>query len=57
MAWLHSFMLTQEGQNNPVQFAEIFAKMVSPLHDFELFVLLCAFCEFKIFCIVEFLKM
>jgi hypothetical protein len=43
-----------EGQNDHVQFAEIFAKMVFPLlHDFELFILLCAFCEFKIFCMIN----
>ena len=50
-------MLTQKGQNNPVKFAEIFVKMVSQLlHDFELFILFCACCEFKLIYVIEFLN-
>ena len=51
------FYVDSEGQNNPLQFAEIFSKMVSQLlHDFELVILLFACCEFKLICVIEFLN-
>jgi hypothetical protein len=51
------FYVDSEGRNNPIQFAEIFEKMVSQLlHDFELLILLRACCEFKLICMIWFLN-
>jgi len=51
------FCVNSEGQNNPIQFAEIFTKMFSQLvHDSELLILLCAWCEFELICMIKFLN-